>query len=146
MAGADKRVIKLKKALLEIYALAVCFGAIICFVIAAGVGLYALVGVANPEFTLDSWQYDRHLGNDIFWSNGAPPALPFEGKGEKRVRPAEPELTRQREESYRMVIRTEQRNRMQTLVQVVIVLFIDIVLFMIHWRIAKKARLEENRA
>ncbi len=131
----------MKKVILEIYALAVCFAAVICFVIAAGVGLYALVGTLNPEFTLDSWQYDRHQSNDAFWSS-APPPIPFDGKGEKRVRPPEPELTRQRSASYQTVIHAEQRNRMQTLVQVIIILFIDILVFAIHWRIAKKARLE----
>ncbi len=133
----------MKKAILEIYALAVCFAAITCFVIAAGVGLYALIGTLNPEFTLESWQYDRHQSNDAFWSS-APPPIPFDGKGEKRVRPPEQELTRQRNESYQLVIRAERRDRMQTLVQVIIILLIDIVVFMIHWRIAKKARLEED--
>ncbi len=131
----------MKKAILEIYALAVCFAAIICFVIAAGVGLYALVGTLNPEFTLDSWQYDRHQNNDAFWSN-APPPFPFDGKEEKKARPSEQELTRQRNESFQLVIRAEQRNRMQTLIQVMIILFIDILVFIIHWRIARKARIE----
>ncbi len=62
------------------------------------------------------------------------------------MRPPEQELARQRNESYQLVIRAEQRNRMQTLVQVMIILFIDIVVFMIHWRIARKERLEENSA
>lgn len=133
----------MKKVILEIYALAVCFTAVICFVIAAGFGFYSLAGVLNPEFTLDSWQYKRHRSNENFWSNNLPP-LPFEDKVDKRVRPPEQELAELRAKSYQQAIEAEQRSRMQILVRVIIILFIDIMVFLVHWRIAKKARIEKD--
>jgi hypothetical protein len=39
------------KSLVEIYALAVCFFAIICFVIALGIGVYDIIELSNPELS-----------------------------------------------------------------------------------------------
>jgi hypothetical protein len=44
-----------KKTILEIYALAVCFVTVICFVIALGIAAYGIVGIASPNFTISSW-------------------------------------------------------------------------------------------
>ena len=55
-----------KKSLLEIYALAVCFVTVVCFVIALGIGLYDLVELAYPEFSLSSYEYERHQSDEAF--------------------------------------------------------------------------------
>ena len=48
----------MKKSILEIYALAVCFLALVCFVIALGLGVYDLIQIANPGFTINAYEYD----------------------------------------------------------------------------------------
>ena len=50
----------------ETYGLAVCFTALLCFVIALGVGLYDLLQIAAPEFTLNAYEHERHQCNDSF--------------------------------------------------------------------------------
>ena len=37
---------------ISLYALAVCFCSLMCFMIALGIGIYSLVRIAAPQFTL----------------------------------------------------------------------------------------------
>ena len=120
----------MKKSLLEIYALAVCFVTVVCFVIALGIGLYDLVQLTYPEFSLSSYEYERHQSDEAFMRHWA----------KDKKRPAEGEVTKLREESFRTELRKEQRSAMQSLVQILIVLIIDVVVFFVHWRLAKRAR------
>jgi len=119
-----------KKSLLEIYALAVCFVTVVCFVIALGIGLYDLVELAYPEFSLSSYEYERHQSDEAFMRRWP----------KDKKRPPEGEITKLREESYQTELRKEQRSAMQSLVQILIVLVIDVVVFFVHWRLAKRAR------
>jgi hypothetical protein len=128
----------LRKTILEIYALAVCFVAVVCFVVALGMALYSLVGIANPEFTLDSWKYEQHQTNDTFFNGPHGRVSP----DEKRVRPSAPELTRLRTESYAAAIAAERRENVQTLVKTLIVMAIDVLVFLGHWAIGRRARTE----
>lgn len=129
----------MKKSILEIYALAVCFVTVVCFVIAFGIATYAAIGIANPEFTLDSWTYGQHQTNDAFW-NGCAGARYCGPDDKKRARPSEAELSTQREDSYVRAIANERRNSSQTVVRSIIVILIDLVVFGLHWRIARSAR------
>jgi len=119
-----------KKSLLEIYALAVCFVTVVCFVIALGIGLYDMVELAFPEFSLSSYEYERHQSDEAFMRRWP----------KDKKRPPEGEITKLREESYQTELRKEQRSAMQSLVQILIVLVIDVVVFFVHWRLAKRAR------
>ncbi len=133
----------MKKTILEVYALAVCFVTLTCFVIVAGIASYSLVAVIKPEFTLNSWQYSMHQTNDAFWSgNGRPTpfAMPDDRKAEKSERPSEAELTKRREESYRRAIANEQRDGSQSLVKCLIIILIDASVFWLHWVIGRRAR------
>lgn len=120
----------MKKSLLEVYALAVCFVTIVCFAVALGIGLYDLVELGNPEFTLSSYVFERHQSNEAFvrpWSK-------------EKKRPSKEEITKQREESYQIELRKEQRSALQSLVQILIIIVIDVVVFSVHWRLAKRTR------
>ena len=44
----------MRRNFVEIYALAVCFCALLCFTVAFGIGSYDIVQIAAPEFTLSS--------------------------------------------------------------------------------------------
>ncbi|MFM9881364.1 MAG: hypothetical protein ACKVOO_13250 [Burkholderiaceae bacterium] len=58
----------MKKTTLEIYAMAVCFVAVVCFIISMRIASYAVVGIVSPEFTMPSWAYAQHQTNDAFWN------------------------------------------------------------------------------
>lgn len=57
----------MKKSVLEIYALAVCFFSVICcFMFSLGFAAYAVVRIARPDFTMDRWQYRKYQSNGAF--------------------------------------------------------------------------------
>ena len=119
----------MKKSILEIYAMAACLFTIVCLVASLGVAAYAALGIAAPEFTMRSWTSQQHETNDSFW-------------GEKeKARPGETELTRKRLESLARASAAERRDNIQTLVKSLDVTFIALVVFALHWRMARRARL-----
>ncbi len=131
----------MKKSILEIYALSVCFVTLVCFVIALGIGIYDLIQITNPEFTLNPYEYERHRSNEAFGRSpriemrGVAPGVPIGS-----TKPSEEELTRQREESYQAVIRSERRSGIQSLTIVGIVMVIDLCVFVVHWLLSKRTR------
>jgi hypothetical protein len=133
----------LKKSILEIYALAVCFVTVVCFVVALGIATYSILAIAKPDFTINSWTYAQHQTNNAYWDNcsGGRPCGPNE---QKRVRPSEPELTKQRNEAYARVLSNEGRDGFQTLVKCLIVILIDAMCFALHWFVARRARATAN--
>lgn len=121
----------MKKSLLEIYALAVCFVTIICFAVSLGIGLYDVLEMSAPKFTLKSADFERHQTNEAFtrgWNE------------EKRKKYTEEEIDGLREASYQVALAKEKRDAAQSLIRIIIIIFIDLVLFFIHWKIAKRAR------
>lgn len=128
----------MKKSLLEIYALAVCFASIVCFIISLGVAIYSIIGVINPEFTMRSYEYKRYQSNDAYWLSRVD--CDYQNKEKEIQRPSEEELTKQRTEGYRLAILSEKRDGYQGLTKTGIIILINIVVFFIHWQIARRAR------
>lgn len=126
----------MKRSLLEIYALAVCFVTVVCFVIALGVAIYSLVQIARPDFTMSSWEYDQFQSNDAFWAKRANSIV----SDKTKERPSEEVLTKRREAQFVVALRNEQRAGGQSLVKALIVVLIDIVVFAVHWIMARRAR------
>ena len=131
----------MKKSILEIYALAVCFATIVCFVVAFGIALYDVIQISKPEFTLSSHVYNRHQNNDAFWNSCGQ----YDSKEKDKKRPAENELTKSRMESYQQALQSERRDAFQGITQATIIILIDVLFFVVHWRIARRAR-ETNAA
>lgn len=127
----------MKKSLLEIYALAVCFATIVCFVISLGVAIYSIVEIINPEFTMNSYEYKRYQSNDAYWLSRVDD---YRNKEKEMQRPSEDELTKQRTEGYRLAVISEKRDGYQGLTKTGIIILINILVFFIHWRIAQRAR------
>jgi hypothetical protein len=129
----------MKKSLLEIYGLAVCFITMACFVIFFGIAAWDIVKLSKPEFTVAStiwgWHqtdetYKEHLVEQHRW-------------GEKKaayVPPVGPALTEAREKSFSNELRSERRDGAQDLVRSLIVMLIDLAAFALHWKIAARAR------
>ena len=131
----------MKKSMLEIYALSVCFVTLVCFVIALGIGIYDLIQIASPAFTLNAYEYERHQSNQAF---GRSPRIEMRGLAPGvSIEPTEPsavELTQQREESYQAALRSERRRGIQSLTIVGIVMVIDLCVFGVHWLLSKRTR------
>ena len=120
----------MKKSLLEIYSLAVCFVTIICFAVALGIGVYDVLEMSNPELTLKSYSYQQHQTNEAFTRNWS----------KDKEKPSEEEITKMREKSYKVALEAERRDAVQSFIRVLIVMLIDIGIFIIHWKLAKRAR------
>lgn len=129
----------MKKTILEIYALAVCFFSVVALVITIGIGSYSIISFWNPEFTLSSHEYIRHQSNDSFWG-GCTGWNCGSADEKKRVRPSEAELTKQRLDSYRSDLLQEERNGLQSIVRCLIGLICTSLVFLLHWFLAKRAR------
>lgn len=120
----------MKKSLLEIYSLAVCFVTIICFAVALGIGTYDILEMSNPEMTLKSYSYQQHQTNEAFTRNWS----------KDKERPSEDKITELRMESYKVALEAEKRDAVQSFIRVLIVIIIDIAIFFIHWNLAKRTR------
>ena len=120
----------MKKSLLEIYALAVCFVTIICFAIALGVFVYDVLEMTNPKLTLRSYQYKMHQTNEAFTRNNI----------KKYENYSEEEITKFREDSYTVALEAEKRDAIQSIVRVLIIMIIDMVIFVVHWKLANRTR------
>ena len=123
----------MKRSLLEMYALAVCFVTVTCLAIVTGIAIYDVVQIAAPEITLHSFKYERHQSNAAFRDSDHPDpkavaALPEE------------EITKRRQESYVSTLNAERRDGWQSLLRMAIIMVIDIIFFVIHWQLAKRAR------
>ena len=130
----------MKKTGLEIYALAVCFVAIVCLVIASGVALYSAVEIAAPQFTMSGYNYNQYQSNDAFWTSCGPGIRSCASGGKNRERPTESELTNLRNTAFASALATEQRDGAQTLLKSAIFLLVATVIFTIHWYLAKRVR------
>lgn len=129
----------MKKSILEIYALAVCFVTVVCFVVSLGIATYSVLEIVKPEFTVNSSQFSQHQTNDAFWDScGANRYCGPEAK--KKDRPSEADVTKQRNDSYARVLASEQRDGSQVLVKCFIIMLIDLVVFGFHWVVARRAR------
>jgi hypothetical protein len=138
----------LKKTLLEIYGLAVCFATIVCFVVSLGVALYSVVQIVNPEFTMNSYEYNRYQSNDAYHLSrcGLSPVDAYRNNEKEMQRPSEEELTKQRQEGYRSAKISEKRDGFQSLTKTAIIILINTVVFLIHWGIARRSRETNNAA
>ena len=124
------------KTKLEFYALTVCFTAVVCLVISAGIAGYAIVKVISPGTTLSSYIYERHQSNINFRSPENCPGA------DAIIEPhqSESELTKQRNESYEIELRGERRIGVQTLIESLMFILGSSIALVIHWRIARNAR------
>lgn len=139
----------MKKTFVEIYGLAVCFFSVACFVIVLGMAIWNAVGAAFPEFTVDSTRYEIHRSDETFSRHRAAPARLYgpeglPGRGFPSNDLTGEDLTKARQASWERAVEGERRASVQGVVKKTIVLIISIIIYWIHWIIAKRAR--DNRA
>lgn len=127
----------MKKNLVEIYALAVCFFTVACFVIVLGMAAWNVVELSVPKFTINNNIYEAHLTDENYrrWL-----IQRNQYRTEEYTPPEGTELTKNRETSWQQKIHSEQRGALQSLVMNIIILVINLLVFVTHWLIARKSR------
>jgi hypothetical protein len=120
-----------KKNILEIYALLVCLITITIAVVSIGTAAYDAIRVANPTFTINRYQYDQYVSNDKY----------VERNLKDKALPSDEEITRRRQEGLKFSIQEEQRDGFQSLTKSFIAIFLNAIIFGIHWKLAKRARI-----
>ena len=128
-----------KRTFLELYAFAVCFINVLIGSVALGILIYAMTSIAAPELTLASWEHSKYQSNEEFIAT-RPDTESF---ADKLKNMSEQEITEAREAAYRIALKGEQREGLQDIVQYSIVLLIQIILFMVHWRLIKRKSLSD---
>ena len=129
----------MKKTILEIYALAVCFFTVACFVITLGMVIWDMVEFSAPEFTITNHNFECHSSDDSYRDCYSTKHR-FTRDDSPQVFPSGEELTKKRQESYKQILKSEQRQALQGLVQKLIILLIDALVFFAHWRLASNSR------
>lgn len=126
------------KSKLEIYALTVCFAAVVCLVVSAGIAGYAAFRIATPELTLSSYNYDKFQTNEAFWKSRGDSCS---DEKTTEVRPGEEVLTKQRLEAFSLELKGERREGWQSIIGSLIFILVSGVALLIHWKIAQQARM-----
>ena len=123
----------MKRTIGAIYAYAVCFVVLICFAITLGIAMYDVIGIFNPKFTMNSWDLPRLLSNEKYCSSIPATSAPEVCKSNNQA-----EITKARLEAYQHELDNEVFSDKQSLVRCLIVLLIDLMLFIPHWRMARR--------
>ena len=129
----------MKKSILEIYAMAICFVAVVVFAVSLGTGLYSIVEIANPELTMNSWDWERYQSNDIFFLQ-MPHQYNEKGNRPKREDFDEEKLTQKREDAFKLSVNANRREAIQSLIRTMLILFVSVLVFIPHWTLAKRSR------
>lgn len=107
--------------LLEIYALTICFLAVITITVFTGKSAYDTVRCNYPEFTINSGNYIKYVYGDMtteFW----------------KKQPDQTEINK----NISNELLLEQRHAKQNIVKNLIVILMGLMLFALHWNIRKK--------
>jgi hypothetical protein len=123
-----------KKSLFEIYSLIVCLITIICAVVMFGMAAYDCLRIASPELTISGWEYKKYLSNDNYLEHCC------KSGDYKGPQLSDEEVTRKRNEGMVIAINEERRSGLQDLIQALIGLVINSAVFLVHWKLAKRAR------
>lgn len=129
----------MKRGWLEIYGLAVCFFVAAYFLFVAAEAAWHVIQISAPEFTVSSHQWERHQTDEAFRES----LLGRHDNGLEKSSYVPPEgeaLTKARQDSLELTVRSEARTAVQQLIRNLLGLSIAVVLFLTHWRIARRAR------
>jgi hypothetical protein len=127
----------MKKSILEIYALAVCFFAAATLLIVGGAAAWDVVQLSAPELTLNSHDWRRYQDDEAYAESLKQRCS---SKDEVREIPTGAELTKKRETGYAQELVEHRRNALLSLMQNLLIILVASIAFFVHWRIAGRAR------
>ncbi len=111
------------RSLIQVYALLVCFCALMCFVVALGIGAYDVIEIAAPEFALQD-------ATALYESYQVAPD-PKDARTPEQIAAA-------KAEQHRQAVLYTRHGAVQSLIFIGIVCGIDVVLFAVHWSLARR--------
>ena len=120
-----------------IYAYLVCFVTLSCGAIFTGIILYDIVEISVPEFMMSEVDKQKYLDEQNYIETKK--IQPDDKKNTHEIYSDE-EITEIRTWDYKSAIDRERNNAIKSIIQSLIVLVIDLVLFFVHWRVAERAR------
>ena len=120
-----------------IYAYLVCFVTLSCGAIFTGIILYDIVEISAPEFMIPELDKQKYLDEKNYIENKK--IQPDDKKNTHEIYSDE-EITEIRTWDYKSAIDRERNNAIKSIIQSLIILVIDLVLFFVHWRVAERAR------
>lgn len=133
----------MKKSWLEFYALAVCFFTVACLAIFSGMAVWNGVSMTAPALTLDNHEWSKHQTDIAFRKAWLIESRWHDENGQRAEKlPESADIPTMRQASYQQVLASERRSAFQDLLQNLIVILIDLVLFVVHWKVARYARSE----
>jgi hypothetical protein len=118
----------MKKSLIEIYALAVCFASIFFLIVWAAAGLHGTLRAVRPAMTMDGYTYERSLSDEAFmqtWPKERPSPDPSSVPGLRKA-------------AYEQALQIEQRAGLHNLVSSLTYLLAAGLAFSLHWKLAQR--------
>jgi hypothetical protein len=129
-----------------------CYVFLICLLALGGIivcllgGLYSAVGVLYPDGLMREHEWEWHQTNDRYWEWTGRRSASDSGWFGRSARPPEDELTRRRTESYEVARDGVRRDSWVMFVMYGVGLGVSLVMFAVHWRLAKAFRLPPERS
>lgn len=114
----------------RIYFYVVCFVCLGCGMIFLGTGIYSILKVSNPEFTLPRREYQRIATLQSFKTDWE--------KNQESPQLTDDELRVRWEDKRNLALEGQRREGRRGLVGMIICFAIVIPVFTIHWRWAKR--------
>jgi hypothetical protein len=122
-----------KKTLVELYALTVCFGAMGFIAVYSALGLYDVVCVVAPKTTLSGYVLWSYETNERFLES-------WRRNHKDEPAPDDASVTALRLKERDAEIRSQKQDRTQDLVKALCFIAVNLSVFAIHWRVAKNQR------
>jgi hypothetical protein len=128
----------MKKTILEVYALIVCFVSLAVFVTYLGTGAYNVVRIVAPSVTLPAAEQRQYLNNEQYCEGNE--ACYTSGDQDHPQLLPDDQITKMRESNHAAALKSEQMDATNFLVWVAIFIPVSLGVFAAHWQIARRSR------
>jgi hypothetical protein len=138
----------MKKSIVEIYAMAVCFVTACALTVAGCVLFYNIISYMVPQVTVSSYQIDHLFDNESFCSSSS---YRSDGDGgcyedkDKKIKLDEGKITQKREKALSAALEHEHRAAFSMIIRTLIILFVIGIVYCIHWRMARQYQREQAK-
>jgi hypothetical protein len=122
----------MKKSLIEIYALLVCFASIFFLLVNTATALYGGLRAVQPAITVDVYSIQRSTSDEAF----------MQGWPKERPAPAASEIPLLRKALYDQAVAAEQRGGLHLFISSFAFVIAAGLIFGVHWQLAQREHLE----
>jgi len=126
-----------KNLIFQIYLYLVCYTAIIAITISLITGIFAIIRLFSPEFTMNSYQWKSFQSFELYKKD----FLSRGGSASKEI--SDEELKRLYEKEKDFILKIQKREAFKSIIRSFLIILIFSLIFFFHWRIAKKITKED---